>query len=391
MKILLVNHFPLHGSGSGVYTKNIAQKLVEKGHQVRVIVVANEYSSGYDFKVKTIPYYKFPCFTTHPESSKKFSDLSRQEMNDYLNKFKTTILKETDDFQPDIIHCQHIWVAPYAALKTNVPYIITAHGTDIKGYKKYRSYRNMALRAASGAERIIAISKQVYSEVKSYYNISEDKIELIWNGYNNKIFKKMEVNKKEVLNDLVPDFSGRAKHIVSFVGKLCEFKGVDLLIKAAEIYQKRFPSSVTLITGAGELYDDLHQMVEKRNLDSIYFTGNLPQEKVALINNIADVAVVPSRVEPFGLVALEALGCGTPVIASRAGGLMDFINDEVGCFFPMNDYHTLAEKVIYCLENDFKSNREEFCIQYAQQQFSWERVVRDLNSVYQDIVSNIDS
>src|SRR6056297_1785327 len=98
MKILLVNHFPLSGSGSGIYTKNIALKLMQKGHKVKVIVVDNEINNNYEFPVDTILYYKFPCFTTHPKSNNKFYNLSRQEMNEYLRKFNDAFRKQVQDF-----------------------------------------------------------------------------------------------------------------------------------------------------------------------------------------------------------------------------------------------------------------------------------------------------
>lgn len=135
MRVLLVNHFPLEGSGSGIYTKNIAKRLVERGHEVEVIVVDKYKNRGNGFPVKTIVNYDFPCFTTHPHSNNQFYHLTNDEMDNYLATFKKTIDKEVSSFKPDIIHCQHIWVAPYAASKTKVPYIITAHGTDIKGFK----------------------------------------------------------------------------------------------------------------------------------------------------------------------------------------------------------------------------------------------------------------
>jgi glycosyltransferase involved in cell wall biosynthesis len=181
MKILLVNHFPLEGSGSGIYTKNIAQRLIDKGHQVKAVVVDNEVNNDYNFPVKTIINYNFPCFTTHPKSNNQFYKLTRQEMNSYLNNFIAVVKKEAINFDADLIHCQHLWVAPYAALQTGLPYVITAHGTDIKGYKKDKRYRQIALEGAQGADKIITISEQVENDVKKYYFIDDSKLIKILN------------------------------------------------------------------------------------------------------------------------------------------------------------------------------------------------------------------
>ncbi len=389
MKILLVNHFPLEGSGSGVYTKNIAMQLLNMGHQVRVIVVDIEKHNNYNFPVHTIFYYKFPCFTTHPKSNNKFYNLSRQEMNDYLKKFISAISDEVRNFKPDLIHCQHLWVAPYAALQCNVPYIITAHGTDIKGYKKDKRYRHIALKAALNAKKIVTISKQVNSDVKKYYYLDDDRLKLILNGFDEKIFYPRNLDKNKILKQIIPGLNRKPKNIISFVGKLTSFKGVDILIKAAKIYENQLPDVITLITGDGELRDRLELMVNKLKLNSVHFIGNMPQQRVANIYNIADISVVPSRVEPFGLVALEALACGTPVVASRAGGLTDFINEEVGRLFEMNNYHQLAQKIIESINNNDKEKKGEYAAQYAINKFSWNHVIKELIEVYEDAVKII--
>ncbi len=386
MKILLANHFPLEGSGSGVYTKNIAQRLHDMGCKVKVIVVDNEINMDYDFPVRTILYQDFPCFTTHPKSSNTFYNLSREETNHYLNLFERTIREETEEFKPDIIHCQHLWVAPYAASKTGVPYIITAHGTDIKGFKKDKRYRNIALKGALNAERVITISRQVHEDVKKYYELPEKKLKLILNGFDENIFKTMDISREEVLQEVLnTDRPIKAKHVVSFVGKLTEFKGVDLLLKAAAIYEKELPGTITLITGHGHLYDELKELAAKLKLNSVYFIGNRPQTTVAKINNIADAAVVPSRVEPFGLVAIEAMACGTPVIATNAGGLPDFIDDKVGKLIPMDDHRALAAAVIESLKNNHKATKGRYAAEYAAKNFSWDRALEKLLDIYRKI------
>jgi hypothetical protein len=130
-------------------------------------------------------------------------------------------------FKPDLIHGQHLWVAPYAASMTGLPYIITAHGTDIKGFKSDKRFQNIALKGAHDAKKVFTISGQVNKDVKKYYDLP----------------------------------------------------------------------------------------AEKLNTKSIFFLGNQTQKTLARLYNIADVSVVPSRMEPFGLVAIESLACGTPVIA----------------------------------------------------------------------------
>src|SRR6056297_2111078 len=368
MKVLLINHFPLEGSGSGVYTKNIAQRLIDKGHQVKAVVVDNEINDNYQFPVETIIDYNFPCFTTHPKSNNQFYKLTRQEMNNYLNKFINTIKKISQDFKPDIIHCQHLWVAPYAAMQTDIPYVGTA-----------------------GAEKIITISDQVNQDVKKYYFIKDDKLIKILNGVDDNLFKPLKTDRLKLIQKYLPHIKENPEYLITFVGKLTDFKGVDLLIEAAKVYENEFSNIMTLIIGHGELLDTLKNQAEKLNLKNIHFLGNLPQNDLPAFYSSADLSVVPSRVEPFGLVAVEALACGTPVIASKAGGLPDFINQDVGRLFRMNDADDLAAKIIMALKNNDKEKKGKTAAKYALDKFSWARVIDEVLSVYNSVLSREES
>jgi len=387
MRVLLVNHFPLEGSGSGVYTKNIAQHLLERGHKVKAIVVDSEINDNYNFPVETIINYNFPCFTTHPKSNNQFYKLTREEMNDYLNRFIKVVNREAQEFKADLIHCQHLWVAPYAAKLTGLPYVITAHGTDIKGYKKDKRYRHIALKGAAGADKIITISDQVHEEVKKYYFEDESKLQKIMNGVDENIFKPLDIDRLTVLKKYIKGIQSDPPYLITFVGKLTDFKGVDLLIDAAAEYEQEFPGIMTLIIGNGELRNSLENRAEKLKLKNIHFLGNLPQTELPPLYSTADISIVPSRVEPFGLVAVEALACGTPVIASRAGGLPDFINEDVGRLFEMNNSADLADKITDALKNNDKKHKGKRAAEYALNNFSWHRVIDEVITVYKSVLS----
>ena len=177
MKVLLVNHFPLEGSGSGIYTKNIASKLTELGHEVMVILPEHTNISK-PYITKSILFrseankgekvdaeFNFPCFTTHPKSNNTFYQLTDEQMHHYIDLMQIAIDEAVATFKPDIIHCQHLWIAPYCASKTGVPYVATAHGTDLKGLVLDSRYVPYALEGAKKSKKIITISKQVDYEV----------------------------------------------------------------------------------------------------------------------------------------------------------------------------------------------------------------------------------
>ena len=138
MKVLMVNHFPLEGSGSGTYTKSIAAHLTKQGHEVCAVFPENSPSADIP-GVRLIPVmfsakgakrrtkkehlpFNFPCFTTHPRSTTTFADLSSEEFAQYLAAFDAAIQKAVMEFQPDIIHAQHIWCLSWLAVKHHIPH-----------------------------------------------------------------------------------------------------------------------------------------------------------------------------------------------------------------------------------------------------------------------------
>ena len=100
------------------------------------------------------------------------------------------------------------------------------------------------------------------------------------------------------------------------------------MLKACKIYEDE--NTLTVIAGNGELFEELNQLKRDLELKNVVFVGNKPHEILREIYNIANVSVVPSRREPFGLVALEAMACGTPVVGTNQGGIPDFLKEEVG-------------------------------------------------------------
>jgi glycosyltransferase involved in cell wall biosynthesis len=171
--------------------------------------------------------------------------------------------------------------------------------------------------------------------------------------------------------------------LVSFVGKFTDFKGIDVLLQAAAIYEQAIPGIRTLLVGHGQLFEKLQSLKGELGLQNVYFLGHQPQPEVARIYNAADVSVVPSRVEPFGLVAVEALACGTPVVATDKGGLPDFINDSVGALVPVEDHAALAEAIIQEVSRGTKATKGVYAAKYARQGFSWAGQVAKMAELYE--------
>jgi glycosyltransferase involved in cell wall biosynthesis len=400
MRILLTNHFPLEGSGSGIYTQNVARELTKKGHEALVIAPAHEEQTGFPFKVITILFspdsapeggaerlpFNFPCFTTHPLSTTTYADLSAEQRQAYVGAFRNATAEAVAEWKPDVIHAQHLWVTGYVAHDTSVPYVATAHGTDLMGIRKYEAWRAIALEGAFHASAIIAISKQVAEDTVSLYGVPPERIRLIMNGFDEAIFHVMALEEAQVLAEY--DIHGDFDPIISFVGKLTEFKGVDVLLDAAAIYKKSLQHTLTLIVGDGELRGALEAQTKKLGLEGVHFLGHQPQTEVAKIFNLADVSIVPSRVEPFGLVAVEAMACGTPVVATNEGGLPDFVNERVGALVDVDDAGALAAAILSEVRSEAKENKGPYAANYALENFSWGERVDQMIAVYDEALHN---
>lgn len=396
MRILILNHFPLEGSGSGIYTKNLARELSEMGHTVKVVFPEIEAVHFDEFETRVILFkgpetkspeldYNFPCFTSHPRSVNTYYELSDEQLEEYVQKFVDVTKEEVEHFKPDVIHAQHLWITPYAASLTGVPYIVTAHGTDLKGFVKDDRYHKYALEGAAKAKKIITISEQVDEEVSTLYGVPEDKKALVLNGYDENLFKVKPLNRFKVLNDF--NLSLEPDYVVSFAGKLTHFKGVDVLLKAARIYDNAIDGEVlTLIAGNGELYEELNRLKMELKLDHVKFLGHVNQNQLVDLYNIADVSTVPSRTEPFGLVAIEALACGTPVVGTDQGGLPDFLIKDVGTLVPVDDDLALADAIVAEIKHQNKEKRAHTAADYALKNFSWKRSIGVVAGLYESIL-----
>ena len=384
MRILLINHFPLTGSGSGVYTSNIASSLVKLGHEVCIIFPENEEASDYNFKTHPVYFNKgslnfnFPCFTTHPRSNKTFYDLTDDEFKRYVSSFRVAIEEEIESFKPDIIHVGHIWLLADIASNYDIPLVITAHGTDLIGYNSTERFRESAVNAAMMAKYIITISKENKRKVEETFPFTRDKIITIPNGYNPDIFYIENLDKKDVLKEFGIDKN--YDKIVSFAGKFTYFKGIDVLLKAARKYNRE--DTVTILAGNGELFDEMKNLSEKLGLKNVKFIGNQPHDVLRRLYNSADVSLVPSRSEAFGLVVIEAMACGTPVIGTNDGGIKDIITPKTGFLVNVEDHEALALNVTSILNGDVIFDRKQIG-EYAKEKYSQDNFTKKLVKVYE--------
>ena len=348
MRILFTNTGPW-GTGSATVVDAISQEMIRLGHQVKIFFPDSHFESMdmeryyqnpdvyhiWEFPIREndIELYTFPLIITdpHPRNYRHawtFRQLDTNQFHLYMEEFKRHIKGLIQSFKPDIIECQHIWAMDHAIMELGYPYISAAHHSDQMGFRYDPRMREYAVRAARSAEYIFAISEHVRREVLELYSVTPEKIVVIGNGYDQDTFRPQHVDRRALLGQFrlsIPD----AVPIVTFAGKLSKTKGIDILLLANRMIQKAREVHFVLL-GAGDLEDVLDE--DKMNeycLDHVHVLGHQTFDTLSKFHNIARMSVLPSRSEGFGIAALEAMGCGTPVVVTRTGGPDKFAVGEV--------------------------------------------------------------
>lgn len=203
---------------------------------------------------------------------------------------------------------------------------------DIYDKKKlYELYKQEAEKSAKQSERIIVISDAQEKDFNDLFPGNEKRVRLLENGYDAKVFyQKQGVNKEEILSKLIGEENSKCDNLALFVGKFADFKGIDALLDATRIYEKQAEqkgkSIETIIVGSGVLDETLRTQAETLGLKHTHFVGRKNHSEICDLQNIADVSLIPSRNEPFGLVVIEGTSCGHPVIATNSGGIPGILN-----------------------------------------------------------------
>ena len=291
----------------------------------------------------------------------------------------------------DVIH-SHYWLSGLVGEKLSaawdVPHVTMFHTLgEIKNRSSVQEHET-DLRIASerrvleGADRVICATEQERSAIRQLYGAPLDKITVIPLGVDMDRFRPAA--KADARQRLGLSLDER---IVLFVGRLEPLKGVDILIGAASMLDSDVDCSVLIVGGD----ETTHQQVaELQGLASalgvgerVAFVGAVDHDLLPLYYNAADICVVPSHYESFGLVAVEAMASGLPVVASRVGGLTGTVKDgETGYLIPWLCPEPFAERIELLLDNEplrvslGEAGRE------AVGRYRWENVAGAVLEVY---------
>lgn len=403
MRILITNTGPW-GTGSGTVANGLMQELKRRNNQVMAIfpdlgLRGPEYNKYYDHpeQYRILPFpvnfnntflYTFPLIIPDPNPRNysdawTFKDMSQTELRAYFGYIKKELVRIIKEFSPDVIECQHIWAFDYLLGTLGYNYISVAHHSDQLGFLNDRRMRPYARNAAQKASFIMAISDYVREEVIDLYRPDPEKVITVTNGYHQSIYYPFSIDKKDVLSKY-GIIHRKDLPVITFAGKISRRKGIDVLLEANHIIQKK-RKALLLLLGSGTLDRFSKEEKKKFCLENTFFLGHRSPEELAILHNTARLSVLPSRSEGFGIAALEAMGCGLPVVATDVGGLPSFV---VGELVIPDDPAALAEAIVKLLqlsEDNYKKLSELAC--ETAKQYSWASLVDKRFPYYQEVAA----
>ena len=367
-----------------IFVKNQLDSL--KGYFKKIIVIAPVFYSGgiipndrycenYTYDNITV-YYPRCLFVPRCVSIPLINNSDKLFFDTRLSAVLNVIKRKHLEF--DLIHAHFTWPSTYIAVnlkeKYHVPVVATIH-EDSGWLQEEIAMNNTRLMSAwQNADALIRVNQKEIPLLKKF----NDRVFFVPNGFPPQ-FKPLD--KEECRSRLnIP----HGKKVIFCLGDLIERKGFAFLIDAmGSIHDKR-DDVICFIGGKGSEEKNLiYQIHEKKMDDSIILLGFIPDPTVPIWMNSADLFVLPSILESFGIVQIEALACGIPVIATNNVGSREIIeSDDIGLFCESANSESLAGAIVSGLNKPWNAQK---ILDYSKQ-FSWEMVVKSIIPIYSQIL-----
>jgi D-inositol-3-phosphate glycosyltransferase len=384
--------------GMNVYVRDLTRQLGKMGLHVDVFTRSQDdhvphvlHELGYGNRVVHVP-----AGPEHP--------LPKQELANHIPEFVKGVneFAKEKGIRYDIIH-SHYWMSGVAAaflsdLWAGTPII---HMFHTLGEMKNRVAQSEAEREGEyridgekqvirRANRVVVATMAELTQLRFLYKAEPSKMVIIPPGVDLSHFYPIPSDEAKSYVGLKPD-----NRMILFVGRIERLKGVDTLIQAMaclKLKENGRPVHLAIIGGDPSVSREqmtaemsrLKDMCDGLGLDqSVVFLGRRDQDKLPYYYSAADVLVMPSHYESFGMVALEAMACGTPVIASEVGGLAYLVRDgETGFTIPAEEPDTLCEKLAWLLNDDaLHARMSQRATEYARG-YAWEKIATQIVDLY---------
>lgn len=336
--------------------------------------------------------------------------IPKMEVYDRIGQFTASLLEfvEANRLRYDLIH-SHYWLSAVVARELSARWQLpTVHMSHTLGLVKLEVSGEEAdteseirieieRRVMREAGALVAASEIEADELTRLYGADPAKVSIVPCGVDTDVFRPIrQVDAREALG------RDQCERLVLFVGRIEQIKGIDVLLDALGLLFKRRPDlrgELCLLVVGGALdpgddapetekVQDLRRLVhEHRMEDSVDFVGSVDQDRLALWYSAADLCAVPSLTESFGLVALEAMACGVPVVATRVGGLQTVVEDgRSGLLVAPGDHASLAEAIEQVLMDHRLRMHLAHGARERAEQFTWHRVGDGIESIYERVL-----
>jgi len=255
------------------------------------------------------------------------------------------------DFPIDLIHAHTAYPDGFAAVMLgkalDKPTIITLHGGDVTLYFRHYFGRKLSLWAVSNADSVIAVSERLRQTVVDEYGADEGKITIIPNGVD--VTRFAPIPQRDARNRL--GLQGDSSRLL-YVGAITRPKGIEYLLKGFKLLRGGRDRVELTLVGQGDCQNEARLLAEELGIaGSVTFAGQRPNEEIPLWMNACDLLILPSLAEGFGVVLIEAMACGKPVIATGCGGPEDIVTPQTGILVPPADEVALSQALSEALNN----------------------------------------
>ena len=373
MKIGMVL-YPTFG-GSGVVGTELGKALALKGHEIHFITYSQPVRLGsfrenifyHEVVVSDYPLFEFQPYET--ELASKMVDVVRFEKLDILHVHYAIPHASAAFMAKQILKSHGI----------NIPFVTTLHGTDITLVGRDPSFEPVITFCINESDAVTAVSESLKAATFEHFKITR-KIHVISN------FVVPESEKSVFSEHMRLKYASDGERIVCHISNFRKVKRVDDVVRVFALINKAIPSKLILVGDGPERYLCERLCREFNLCDKVIFLGKVRDTTHVL--EIADVFLLPSETESFGLAALEAMAVGVPVISSNTGGIPEVnIHGYSGYLSNVGDVEDMAKNMIHLLHPDnlptFKINAKE-----RSKEFSLEKILPLYEEIYRNLVLN---
>lgn len=365
--------YPTYG-GSGAVATELGLFLAERGHEVHFVSYAQPFRLG---KYRERVYFhevemdEYPLFE-HPPYSLALA----VAIHDTVRKH------ELDVFHVHyaIPHATSAWIAREMLGETGLPVVTTLHGTDITLVGLHPSFHGITRFSILKSDAITAVSSYLKEQTVRDFGVPADRVDVVPNFVDTSVYHPgKEPCHRETL---APDGEKILMHISNFRAVKKVLDTVEILARVT----KRVPARLILI-GDGPERPRVQARAEELGVaDKVVFLGR--HDSVAELLSCADVFLLPSSKESFGLVALEAMACGAPVVASDVGGIPEVVpHGEAGFLCPVGDVDAMADAVTDILrDEELHARFVRNGLAAVAEKFTAEFVVPQYEDVYRRVI-----